>query len=340
MSSRTRAVVAVRAFAAFFLVVGVAVLVVGVHDASIAAGSLGVLLASIVLVLVGALFVIAAWRLATMTGRSVWPGDARPPCKEPVPMGLLVAVILGGYVFFGALGAAGLQRWILITVSVVFIAVGFAGMRFFWRDVDTSVVRVGASIALAVAGIAIGLGEFWYQSQYVPSHLGRAVSLQAEMKIVGEQKDDYVVSVALGYQDIGGRSVAVIGSTYTLTGSRLIRCDARRHRRGCGPCSEASSPTHNAAASWPIPGRSSRRRCSRRASSSATGNASTRTSRGSATDLLRATPPLSAASIPRANLRHLGIGTALPACPSGVRALPLRQLPVRLLARRRGQLAA
>lgn len=225
MSSRTRAVVAVSAFAAFFLVVGVTALVVGVHDASIAAGSLGVLLASIVLVLMGALFVMAAWRLATMTGRSAWPGDARPPCKEPIPIALLVAVILGSYVFFGALGAAGLQRWILITVSVVFIAVGSAGMGFFWRDVDTSVVRVGASIALAVAGIAIGLGEFWYQNQYVPSHLGRAVSLQADMKIVGEQKDDYVVSVALGYQDIGGRSVAVIGSTYTLTGSRVIQCE-------------------------------------------------------------------------------------------------------------------
>ena len=99
-----------------------------------------------------------------------------------------------------------MQRWILITVSVVFIAVGFAGMRFFWRRRRHSgSARVGASIALAVAGIAIGLGEFWYQSQ-ARSFLSRARSLAhrpRHREIVGEQKDDYVVSVGLGYQDIG-----------------------------------------------------------------------------------------------------------------------------------------
>jgi hypothetical protein len=226
MSSRTRAVVAVRVFAAFFFVAGGAALVVGFHDVTVAHSNLSVVLASVVLILSGALFVAAAVTLLSIGRRAAWADEAtRPPSKDPVPIAFLVAFLVGCYVFFTGIGATGVQRSIVLGFSVLLMVAGIAGAWFFWRDVHFSLVRVGASIALTVVGIAVGVSEFWYQNQYAPSHLGRAVSLQADMKVVGHQRDYDVLSVTLNYQALGGTKVTVVGSTYTLTGSRVVRCE-------------------------------------------------------------------------------------------------------------------
>jgi hypothetical protein len=90
--------------------------------------------------------------------------------------------------------------------------------------VKITFARVGGAIALGLLGTLIGLWQFWYQNQYVPARAGRAVALRASLQLVGEQSAHHVVRATLEYEDIGGRSVSVIGSTYTLTGSRVLPC--------------------------------------------------------------------------------------------------------------------
>jgi hypothetical protein len=219
-----RTVVAVRAFAGFFLALAALTVVVGVHDSGIAHGRLGVLVASVVLVLVGLLLLVGAYQLAGLGRRSTWVDGKRPPCTELVLIAFLVATFLGVAVFFSALGTPNGQRLVVVAVAAVETAVALAGLRYFWRDAGRSLVRLGTTIALAVIGLAIGVWEFWYQNQYVPSHLGRAVSLQVDLRPAGVQKGFDVIRASIGYQDVGGQSVSVIGSTYTLTGSRVVSC--------------------------------------------------------------------------------------------------------------------
>jgi hypothetical protein len=83
-------------------------------------------------------------------------------------------------------------------------------------------LRVGG-IALTLVGTIIGVWEFWFQNQYAPSQAGRAVELVADIKRVDTRSDEDFIRATINYKDVG-RSVQVIGSTYTLTGSRLIRC--------------------------------------------------------------------------------------------------------------------
>jgi hypothetical protein len=214
-----------RFLAGFFLVVGIAALVVGAHDVSLPGGRLGVLLPGVLLALAGILFVVAGWRLIPIgRGPRKWAQREQPPCKEPVPVAFLVSILLGVYVFFGAVAGAGAQRAVVIAVSLVFMAAGLLGFVLFWREITVSTARVSAGVALTVAGLVIGAWEFWYQNQYVPSHLDRAVSVQVSLKKLGVQRGFDVLSATLGYEDVGGRAVVFLGSDYTLTGSTVVPC--------------------------------------------------------------------------------------------------------------------
>lgn len=224
-ASRLPVVPTARFLAGFFLVAGIAALVVGVHDVSLPGGRLGVLLPGVLLVLTGILFLVAARKLIPIgRGPRTWPQRERPPCREPVPAAFLVSILLGVYVFFGALAGAGTQRAVVIAVSLLFMAAGLLGFTLFWREITVSAARVSAGVALTVAGLVIGGWEFWYQNQYVPSHLDRAVSVQVSLKKLGVQRGYDVLSATLDYQDVGGRAVVVLGSDYTLTGSTVVPC--------------------------------------------------------------------------------------------------------------------
>ena len=212
-------VATVRFLAGFFLVAGLAALVVGVHDVSLTGGRLGVLFPGVLLVFAGAVFVGAVWRLI-----AIGPKEEQPPCKEPVPVALLVSILLGVYVFFGAQAGAGTQRAIVTGFSLLFMAAGFLGFVLFWSQIKKSTARVGAGVALTVVGLVIGGWEFWYQNQYVPSHLDRAVSVQVSLKNLGTQDGNDVLRATLDYEDVGGRAVVVLGSDYTLTGSTIVPC--------------------------------------------------------------------------------------------------------------------
>jgi len=224
MDRRRLIVPAVRFFAGFFLVAGIAALVVGMHDVTGSAGRLGVLFPAVLLLLAGAIFIGAAWKLMPIARPRKWQKGQQPPCEQPVPLAFLVSILLGVYVFFGALAGAGVQQGIVFTVALVFIGVGAVGFGLFWDKIEVSLVRVGATVALTVAGLLIGGWEFWYQNQYVPSHLDRAVSVQVGLKKLRTQGGYDLLSATLGYQDIGSRAVLVLGSAYTLTGSTVIAC--------------------------------------------------------------------------------------------------------------------
>ena len=137
---------------------------------------------------------------------------------------LALPILLGVYVFFGAQAGGGTQRAIVIGFSLLFMAAGFLGFVLFWSQIKKSTARVGAGVALTVVGLVIGGWEFWYQNQYVPSHLDRAVSVQVSLKNLGIQDGNDVLSANLDYEDVGGRAVVVLGSDYTLTGSTIVPC--------------------------------------------------------------------------------------------------------------------
>ena len=224
MDRRLPEVATVRFLASFFLVAGLAALVVGVHDVSLTGGRLGVLFPGVLLVLAGLLFLGAVWRLIPIARPGKRPQGERPPCREPVPVALLVSILLGVYVFFGARAGAGTQRAVVTAFSLLFIAAGFLGFVLFWNQLKKSTARLSAGVALTVVGLVIGGWEFWYQNQYVPAHLDRAVSVQVSLKKLGVQHGYDVLSANLGYEDVGGRVVVVLGSDYTLTGSTVVPC--------------------------------------------------------------------------------------------------------------------
>jgi hypothetical protein len=230
-------VATVRFLAGFFLVAGLAALVVGVHDVSLTGGRLGVLFPGVLLVLAGVLFLGAVWRLIPIARHEKRPRGERPPCQEPVPVALLVSILLGVYVFFGAQAGAGTQRAIVTASSLLFMAAGILGFVLFWSQLKKSTARVSAGVALTVVGLAIGGWEFWYQNQYIPSHLDRAVSVQVSLKKLGIQAGNDVLSATLDYEDVGGRAVVVLGSDYTLTGSTVVPC----HRQ---PTAESVAKTY------------------------------------------------------------------------------------------------
>src|SRR4029078_10044254 len=106
----------------------------------------------VLLVLAGTLFVGAAWRLIPVGRPGRRPQGEKLPCKEPVPVALLVSILLGVYVFFGAQAGAGPQRGIVTGVSLLFMAAGFLGFVLFWSEIQKSTPRVSAALALHTRG--------------------------------------------------------------------------------------------------------------------------------------------------------------------------------------------
>ena len=211
-------------FAAFLVILGAAAIVVGMHDSAFASASVGLKVLSALLLVVGVVLLVAAYQLAGLTRRSTLTGDWRPQCKPIVLVAFLLTIVLGLYVFFAAIGTSGAQRIVVVVGALAVIVVGLLGLRFFGRDARITHLRVEGAIALGVIGIVVGVGQFWFQNQYVPSHAGRAVALKVALSRAGE-KEDYERHPSQGrLRRHRGRSVAVIGSAYTLTGSHVVRC--------------------------------------------------------------------------------------------------------------------
>jgi multisubunit Na+/H+ antiporter MnhB subunit len=213
----------VVALAIFLLILAIAEIVVGVHDAALARAGLGVAISSALLLLTGVLQAAAAYLLAQLSRRSKWNNRDRPPCKPLVLVALLVTILFGVYVFLSALKTPSGQRPLVVVVAAATVITAIVGLYVFGRDARVSLPRLG-TIALGLVGTVIGAWQFWFQNQYVPAHAGRAVSLAVGLNLAGERKAYDIVRATVNYEAVGNSGVTVIGSTYTLTGSRIVRC--------------------------------------------------------------------------------------------------------------------
>jgi hypothetical protein len=213
----------VYAFAAFAVAVGTAAIVVGLHDAALAPASLGAAVGSVILLAFGAVLLVAAWELLVLSRDPGWHGDERPRCKPVVLVALLLTSLLGLYVFLSAIRAVSAQWPLVLAVGVTLIVVALLGLRFFARDARVTLPRLG-TVALGLLGTIVGTWQFWYQHEYVPSHTGAAVTLDTRLHLDRKGTAYDAVRVTLEYENVGTASVSVIGSTYTLTGSRVVRC--------------------------------------------------------------------------------------------------------------------
>jgi hypothetical protein len=217
-------VIGVFALIVFFLAVAAAAIVIGVHDLAIASGSVGSTAVSVLLLGVGVVLLVAVYDLVRVGGRSTWTEATRPACKPIVLVACLLTIFLGIFIFFAAIRTSGAQRLLVVGAALALIVVGLLGLRLFGRDARVTPRRVEAAVALGIVGIVTGVGQFWFQNQYVPSRAGRAVALSVALSRVAVQSEYDVIRARVDYEDIGGRSVSVIGSAYTLTGSRVVRC--------------------------------------------------------------------------------------------------------------------
>jgi hypothetical protein len=218
-----RAILPIAAAAALLLAVAAAALVVGVHDAALENEDVGVASISALLVLVAVPLAGGAVQPLLLARRRTWTDGVRPPCKLLVLVAFLLVILLGVYIFFSALRSGGAQRPVVLAVALVLVAGAVACLASFGRDAEKSLPRIG-TIALGLVGTAIGALEFWYQNHYVPSHAGRAVSLSVSLRPEATRGSFRAVRATVSYEDVGGRSVAVIGSAYTLTGSHVVAC--------------------------------------------------------------------------------------------------------------------
>jgi len=216
--------VTIFALAGFLATVAATAIVVGVHDVSLNEVSLGLTAGSAVLLAVGALLLIAVYHLVLLGRSGSWEGGARPLCKLSVPVAFFVTTLLGVYLLFAGLGTSSAQRPLVVAFALLLIVVALLGIRFFAHSAHVTLPRVGAAVALGVIGTTIGAWEFWYQNQYVPSRAGQAVTLSVGLHRVGVQGAYDVIRATVGYEDVGGKSVSVLGSVYTLTGSRVVHC--------------------------------------------------------------------------------------------------------------------
>jgi hypothetical protein len=218
-----RFVLPVFALAAFLALVGVVALAIGIHDAALARASLGVTIGGAVLIVFGVVLLAAVRNLVSIGRTSTWRYPKRPPCRPVVIVAFLATAFAGVYVFLSAIRVPSPQRPFVATIAVVLVAVAVVGLVYFGRDARVTLSRVGA-VALGLIATVIGAWQFWFQNQYTPSHAGRAVAVEVGLTRVGRQRDHDVVRATVGYKDVG-RSVLVVGSTYTLTGSRVLRCE-------------------------------------------------------------------------------------------------------------------
>jgi hypothetical protein len=210
------------AFGGLFLIVAVVALVVGGHDAALANGDFGVTIAGGALLMAGVLLLVGAYQLFGLSRRSTWDGDNRPSCKPPVLIGFVVFLLGGVYLFFAA-AAVGTQRLIVALVAAALIAVSLLGLWFFRDELRPSLARLG-TIALGLIGATLAAWQFWYQHEYAPSRAGRAVALTAELSRVSDSQRTAVVTATVGFEAVAGKSLVVVGSAYTLTGARVVRC--------------------------------------------------------------------------------------------------------------------
>jgi hypothetical protein len=218
------AAASIYALAVFFLILGVASIVVGAHDAALAQPTLGETAASALLLVGGILLVVAGASLDRLIRCDPWKNRKRPPCHPTVLVACLLTILFGVYVLFSGLGTPAQQRWAVVAMALLIIGAAALGLVLFGREVELTLPRVGTAVALTLLGTAIGAWEFWYQHQYVPAHAGGAVSLKVQLTRAGGQGAFYVVRATVDYQAIGGKSVAAVGSVYSLTGSRVVRC--------------------------------------------------------------------------------------------------------------------
>ena len=217
-----RSVLPVYALAAFLLIVSAGTTLIGVHDAALADAGIGVTVMSALLLVAALVLALAALDLLRLARRRTWSDGVRPPCRPVALIGFLIAILLNVYVFLSVARTPSPQRPIVASVALVLVAVAVAGLVYFGRDARVTLPRVG-TIVLGLIGTIVGAWEFWFQNQYVPSHGGRAVELTVELQHVGRTAGSDVVRAAFEYKDVG-RSVFVIGSTYTLTGARVVGC--------------------------------------------------------------------------------------------------------------------
>src|SRR5262249_9448658 len=161
------AAASIYALAAFFLILGVGSIVVGAHDAALTQPTLGETAASALLIVGGILLVVAAANLDHLVRRTAWRYHRRPPCHPTVLVACLVALLFGVYVLFSGLGSPARQRWVVVAVALVIIGAAAFGLVLFGRDVELTLPRVGAAVALALLGTTVGAYEFWYQNQYI-----------------------------------------------------------------------------------------------------------------------------------------------------------------------------
>ena len=210
-------------FAPPLFAVAVAAIVVGVHDAALEPASLSVTGGGVVLLAFGVVQLLAAGELVALSRRARWPRGLRPPCSRLVLIAFLLTILVGVYLFLSAIRRVSAQWPLVVVVALALIVFGVAGLRFFGREAKVTLARVGA-IALGLIGTTVGAWQFWYQHEYVPAHAGRAVTLSAELERVRDEGASHVIRATVGYDSVGETSVSVIGSTYTLTGSRLVRC--------------------------------------------------------------------------------------------------------------------
>jgi hypothetical protein len=215
--------IAIVAFAALLFVVGVAAIVIGGHDAALSRASFGVSAVSVVLLVSGAIMLIAGFQLAVMIRGSSWEGHVHPPCRLPVIIAFLLLILLALYVFLSAIRTNASQRPIVVAIALALLIAGVYGLLFFGRDARVTIPRIG-TIVLGVIGTIFGAWQFWYQNQYAPAHAGQAVSLTVVITRAAVQPAYDAIETSISYEDTSSRSVSVIGSTYTLTGSRVVRC--------------------------------------------------------------------------------------------------------------------
>jgi hypothetical protein len=169
----------------------------------------------VLLIAGGVVNLVAAWKLVSA-------GDA--PCPHVVFVAFLLTALLGTYAFVAGIKTGGDQRPIVAVVAALITAAAIVGARMAWRSGRHGELQIAAAVIVGLLGIFVGTVEFWFQNQYVPSQLESAVSLDVHLKLDAVQKRYDVIGVTIGYEDIGGRNVRVLGSTYTLTGSRVISC--------------------------------------------------------------------------------------------------------------------
>jgi hypothetical protein len=214
----------ILAFALFLLAFACGAIVIGLHDVALANADLRVTATSVVLLAIAAVLLVAARQLLGLSRRANWDNGMRPTCKPPVLIGFLLVLLTGLYAFLSGVRAVGDQRIFVASVGLLFIGIAVAGLVEFGSEARVTVPRVGA-LALALAGATVSASQFWYQNEYAPSQAGHAVSLKAALVHERRQENDDVVRATVSYEAVSGNSLTVVGSAYTLTGSRVVRCD-------------------------------------------------------------------------------------------------------------------